>query len=90
KTIGISVWGTSTMRTGGDDLSEALALLGVQPIWDGLSRRVVDFEVLTLSALGRPRVDVTLRISGFFRDSFPNLIDLFYNAVVAVSSLDEL
>ena len=89
RTIGISVWGTSTMRTGGDDLAQALALLGVRPIWDGWSRRVVDFEVLTLSVLGRPRVDVTLRISGFFRDSFPNLINLFYNAVVAVSSLDE-
>ena len=89
KTLGMSVWGTSTMRTGGDDLAEALALLGVRPVWDGLSRRVVDFEILTLSALGRPRVDVTLRISGFFRDAFPNLIDLFYNAVVAVSSLNE-
>ncbi|MGB7444005.1 MAG: cobaltochelatase subunit CobN, partial [Coleofasciculaceae cyanobacterium] len=89
KTLGLSVWGTSTMRTGGDDLAQALALLGVQPVWDGSSRRVVDFEILSLSALGRPRVDVTLRISGFFRDAFPNLIDLFYNAVVAVASLDE-
>ncbi|HBL58258.1 MAG TPA: cobaltochelatase subunit CobN, partial [Cyanobacteria bacterium UBA8803] len=89
KTIGLSVWGTATMRTGGDDIAEALALLGVQPVWDGPSRRVVDFEILTLSALGRPRVDVTLRISGFFRDAFPNLIDLFYNAVAAVAALDE-
>ncbi|MGQ4646598.1 cobaltochelatase subunit CobN [Lyngbya aestuarii] len=90
QTLGISVWGTSTMRTGGDDLAQALALLGVRPIWDGSSRRVVDFEILPTSVLGRPRVDVTLRISGFFRDSFPNLIDLFYNAVAAVASLDEL
>ncbi|NEO37916.1 MAG: cobaltochelatase subunit CobN [Moorea sp. SIOASIH] len=89
KTLGISVWGTSTMRTGGDDISEALALLGVRPIWDGSSRRVIDFEILPVSVLQRPRVDVTLRISGFFRDSFPNLIDLFHNAVVAVASLDE-
>jgi cobaltochelatase CobN len=89
KTLGLSVWGTSTMRTGGDDVAQALALLGVQPIWDGPSRRVVDFEILTLSALGRPRVDVTLRISGFFRDGFPNLIDLFYNAVAAVAALEE-
>ncbi|WP_083305377.1 cobaltochelatase subunit CobN [Moorena producens] len=89
KTLGISVWGTSTMRTGGDDISEALALLGVRPIWDGSSRRVVDFEILPVSVLQRPRVDVTLRISGFFRDSFPNLIDLFHNAVVAVANLDE-
>jgi len=89
KTLGLSVWGTSTMRTGGDDLAEALALLGVQPVWDYPSRRVVDFEILPVSVLGRPRVDVTLRISGFFRDAFPNLIDLFDQAVIAVAALDE-
>ena len=89
RTIGLSIWGTSTMRTGGDDLAEALALIGVQPVWDGISRRVVDFEILPLSVLGRPRVDVTLRISGFFRDAFPNLIDLFDQAVAAIAQLDE-
>ncbi|HEY9606785.1 MAG TPA: cobaltochelatase subunit CobN [Allocoleopsis sp.] len=89
RTLGLSVWGTSTMRTGGDDLAEALALLGVRPVWDGPSRRVVDFEILPLSVLGRPRVDVTLRISGFFRDAFPNLIELFDQAVQAVAALDE-
>jgi cobaltochelatase CobN len=89
QTLGLSMWGTATMRTGGDDLAEALALMGVRPVWDGPSRRVVDFEVLPLSALGRPRVDVTLRISGFFRDAFPNLIDLFDQAVAAVADLAE-
>jgi cobaltochelatase CobN len=89
KTLGLSIWGTSTMRTGGDDIAQALALIGVQPVWDGVSRRVVDFEILPLSVLGRPRVDVTLRISGFFRDAFPNLIDLFDSAVKAVAALDE-
>jgi cobaltochelatase CobN len=89
KTLGLSVWGTATMRTGGDDIAEALALLGVQPVWDGAARRVVDFEILPLSIVGRPRVDVTLRISGFFRDAFPNLIALFDQAVKAVSALDE-
>ncbi|MEG4804019.1 cobaltochelatase subunit CobN [Microcoleus sp. ARI1-B5] len=89
KSLGLSVWGTSTMRTGGDDIAEALALIGVQPIWDGPSRRVVDFEILPVSVLGRPRVDVTLRISGFFRDAFANLIDLFDSAVKAVADLDE-
>jgi cobaltochelatase CobN len=89
KTLAISIWGTSTMRTGGDDVAQVLALLGVQPIWDGSSRRVVDFEILSPSALGRPRVDVTVRISGFFRDSFPNILELFYNAINAVSSLKE-
>jgi cobaltochelatase CobN len=89
KTLGLSIWGTSTMRTGGDDIAQALALIGVQPVWDGVSRRVVDFEILPLSILCRPRVDVTLRISGFFRDAFPNLIDLFDSAVKAVAALDE-
>jgi cobaltochelatase CobN len=89
QTLGLSIWGTSTMRTGGDDIAQALALIGVQPVWDGVSRRVVDFEILPVSILGRPRVDVTLRISGFFRDAFPNLIDLFDNAVKAIAALDE-
>jgi cobaltochelatase CobN len=89
QTLGLSIWGTSTMRTGGDDIAEALALLGVQPVWDGMARRVVDFEIVPLSVLGRPRVDVTLRISGFFRDAFANLIDLFDQAVAAVAQLDE-
>ncbi|MEL6350406.1 MAG: cobaltochelatase subunit CobN [Cyanobacteria bacterium J06627_28] len=89
KTLGLSMWGTSAMRTGGDDMAQALALLGVRPLWDGPSRRVIDFEILPLSLLGRPRVDVTLRISGFFRDAFPNLISLFNQAVTAVAALDE-
>jgi len=89
QTLGLSVWGTSTMRTGGDDIAEALALLGVRPVWDGMARRVIDFEILPLSVLGRPRVDVTLRISGFFRDAFPNVIDLFDRAVQAVAALSE-
>lgn len=89
QTLGLSVWGTSTMRTGGDDIAEAMALLGVRPVWDGVSRRVIDFEILPLSVIGRPRVDVTLRISGFFRDAFPNLIDLFDSAVTAVAQLEE-
>jgi cobaltochelatase CobN len=89
QTLGLSIWGTSTMRTGGDDIAQALALIGVQPVWDGVSRRVVDFEILPVSILGRPRVDITLRISGFFRDAFPNLIDLFDNAVKAVAALEE-
>ncbi|MFM7571533.1 MAG: cobaltochelatase subunit CobN, partial [Snowella sp.] len=89
KTLAISIWGTSTMRTGGDDLAQVLALLGVRPVWDGASRRVVDFEILSLGALGRPRIDVTVRISGFFRDSFPNLIQLLNSVIQAVSLLEE-
>lgn len=87
--LAISAWGTSNMRTGGDDIAQALALLGVRPTWDAGSRRVNGFEILPLSVLDRPRVDVTLRISGFFRDAFPGLIDLFDSAVRAVAALDE-
>jgi cobaltochelatase CobN len=89
KRLAITAWGTSNMRTGGDDIAQALALLGVRPTWDDASRRVVGFEILPASVLDRPRVDVTLRISGFFRDAFPNLIDLFDSAARAVAGLDE-
>ena len=87
--IGLSVWGTATMRTGGDDIAQALALLGVRPRWAPGGNRVVDFEILPLELLDRPRIDVTLRISGFFRDAFPNVIRLFDRAVRAVAELDE-
>jgi cobaltochelatase CobN len=89
RALAISAWGTSNMRTGGDDIAQAMALLGVRPTWDQASRRVTGFEILPLSILDRPRVDVTLRISGFFRDAFPNLIGLFDSAVRAVAALDE-
>ncbi|WP_236200614.1 cobaltochelatase subunit CobN [Pseudomonas pseudonitroreducens] len=87
--LGLSVWGTATMRTGGDDIAQALALLGVRPVWQAGSQRVEDFEILPISLLDRPRVDVTLRVSGFFRDAFANLIRLFDAAVQAVAALDE-
>jgi cobaltochelatase CobN len=87
--LGLSMWGTATMRTGGDDMAQALALLGVRPIWQPGSQRLERFEVVPLAELGRPRVDVTLRVSGFFRDAFSNLIRLFDDAVQAVADLDE-
>ncbi len=89
RSVALSAWGTSNMRTGGDDIAQALALMGVKPAWDAASRRVTGFEVLPVSVLGRPRVDVTLRISGFFRDAFPALIDLMASAAAAVAKLDE-
>ncbi len=88
--VALSAWGTSNMRTGGDDIAQALALMGVQPTWDTASRRVTGFEVMPASVLGRPRVDVTLRVSGFFRDAFPALIDLFDSAARAVAAVEEL
>jgi len=88
KRLAISAWGTANMRTGGDDISQALALMGVQPVWDQ-ANRVTGIEVLPIKVLGRPRVDVVFRISGFFRDSFPAQIDLLDSAVRAVSSENE-
>ncbi|GAB3438717.1 cobaltochelatase subunit CobN [Insolitispirillum peregrinum] len=88
-TLALTAWGTSNMRTGGDDIAQGLALMGVKPTWDTASRRVTGFEILPAGVLGRPRVDVTLRISGFFRDAFPALIDLFDSAARAVAALDE-
>jgi cobaltochelatase CobN len=87
--VGLVVWGTSAMRTAGDDLAEALWLLGVRPTWDEASRRVTGLEVVPLDELGRPRVDVTLRISGFFRDAFPHVVALLDEAVRTVAALDE-
>ncbi|AGI70447.1 aerobic cobaltochelatase subunit CobN [Octadecabacter arcticus 238] len=85
----VTAWGTANMRTGGDDIAQAMALMGVKPKWDAANRRVTGFEVLPEGVLGRPRVDVTLRISGFFRDAFPQLIALIDSAAKAVQALDE-
>jgi len=87
--LALSVWGTANMRTGGDDIAQALAFIGARPTWDPSSFRVSGYEIIPLAKLGRPRVDVTLRISGFFRDAFPAQIALFDKAVRAIGALDE-
>jgi cobaltochelatase CobN len=87
--IGIVVWGTANMRTHGDDIAEIFALLGVEPVWHRETRRVTSLRVIPLEELGRPRIDVTVRISGFFRDAFPQLIALIDEAVATVAALDE-
>ncbi|MFF7246312.1 cobaltochelatase subunit CobN [Embleya sp. NPDC008237] len=89
RSVGLSVWGTSAMRTSGDDIAEVLALLGVRPLWDDASRRVTGIEAISLAELGRPRVDVTVRISGFFRDAFPHVVLLLDDAVRLVAELAE-
>ncbi|MFH5210404.1 cobaltochelatase subunit CobN [Antrihabitans sp. NCIMB 15449] len=89
KSVGLSVWGTSAMRTSGDDIAEVFALLGVRPLWDDASRRVISLEAISLEELGRPRIDVTVRISGFFRDAFPHVLALLDDAVQLVAALDE-
>ena len=87
--MALSAWGTSNMRTGGDDIAQALALMGVRPTWEPGSGRVIGFEALPIDLLDRPRVDVTLRVSGFFRDAFPSQIALFDAAARAVARLEE-
>ena len=89
KALLLTAWGTANMRTGGADVAQALALMGVRPTWSQASRRLTGFEVMPLSVLGRPRVDVTLRISGFFRDAFPQQVDLVDSAARTVMALDE-
>ncbi len=87
--LAISIWGTSTMRNGGEDICQLFALMGLKPIWDGTLRRVVDVEVIPLSVLNRPRVDVTLRISGLFRDAFPQIIELIRRGQNLIGNLKE-
>ncbi|HVD52912.1 MAG TPA: cobaltochelatase subunit CobN, partial [Propionibacteriaceae bacterium] len=89
QSVGLSVWGTSAMRTSGDDIAEVFALLGVMPVWDEASRRVIGLEAIDLPELGRPRIDVTVRISGFFRDAFPHVVAMLDDAVRLVADLDE-
>ena len=89
ESVSISIWGTSAMRTHGDDVAEILALLGVRPVWLAENRRLTGVEVIPLETLGRPRIDVTTRISGFFRDAFPQLIELIDRAVATVIALEE-
>ncbi|MEU7896776.1 cobaltochelatase subunit CobN [Nonomuraea sp. NPDC049152] len=89
RSVGLSVWGTSAMRTAGDDVAEVLALLGARPVWDDASRRVTRLEPIPLGELARPRIDVTIRISGFFRDAFPHVVAMLDDAVRMIAALDE-
>jgi cobaltochelatase CobN len=89
RSVAISAWGTSNMRTGGDDIAQVLALIGAEPVWEAGTGRVTGFRIMPLAALGRPRIDVTLKISGMFRDAFPGQIDLIDSAVRAIAVLDE-
>lgn len=89
RTVGLVMWGTSAMRTAGDDVAEALYLMGVRPVWAEKSGRVEGLEVIPLEQLGRPRIDVVARISGFFRDAFINVIEMIDEAAYIVSQLDE-
>jgi cobaltochelatase CobN len=89
RSIALSAWGTSNMRTGGDDVAQALALIGARPLWEETSGRVTGFAITPLSELKRPRVDVTFRVSGLFRDAFPTQMDIIGSAVAAIALLDE-
>ncbi|MGB0439133.1 MAG: cobaltochelatase subunit CobN, partial [Paracoccaceae bacterium] len=85
----VDLWGSATMRTAGEEFAMALALIGVRPVWDDGSERVSGIEVLPIAELSRPRLDVTLRVSGLFRDVFPTLSALFAQAVRTLAARDE-
>lgn len=89
ESVGMVVFATDTMKTGGDDIAYVLWLMGLRPVWSSGGGKVTGIEVIPMSELGRPRIDVTLRISGLFRDTFPHLMDLIDQGVEMVSSLDE-
>jgi cobaltochelatase CobN len=89
RAIALSAWGTANMRTGGDDVAQALALIGARPVWEETSGRVTGFAITPLSELKRPRIDVTFRVSGLFRDAFPAQMDIIGSAVRAIAELDE-
>ncbi|HEY0582623.1 MAG TPA: cobaltochelatase subunit CobN, partial [Chloroflexota bacterium] len=89
QSVGLSIWGTSAMRTHGDDIAQVFALLGVRPVWQSESQRLTGVQVIPLAELGRPRVDVVCRISGFFRDAFPHILGILDEAVRLVTQLDE-
>src|SRR6202000_3042645 len=89
RNVMLDLWGSATMRSAGEEFAMALRLMGVTPVWDTTSDRVTGFDVITLAMLGRPRIDVSLRISGLFRDVFSTLPDLFEQAAAALASRDE-
>ena len=87
--VGFIIWATDTMKTNGDDVAYILWLMGVRPVWSRNGNGVVGLEAIPLEELGRPRIDVAVRITGLFRDAFPNLIDMIDDAVRLVAGLDE-
>lgn len=87
--IGMVLWSGPNMRSSGQDIAEFLYLLGIKPVWQKGSLRVTDLEVIPLEELKRPRIDVTARISGLFRDTLPHLAELMDNAVLMAAKLDE-
>ena len=89
RSVGIIVYGGPTMRSGGDDIAEILYLMGVKPVWHPTNGMVKGLEIIPQKDLGRPRIDVLPRISGFFRDCFPLLVQRIDEAVAMVATLDE-
>ena len=87
--VGVVIWATDTLKTGGDDVAYILWLMGIRPVWAGIGDRVTGLEIVPLEELNRPRIDVTIRISGLFRDAFPNLTEMFDEAVQMIAGLDE-
>ena len=86
RSLVLDLWGSASLRTGGEEIAQGLSLMGCRPVWDAATGRVTGIEVLPLAALGRPRIDVTFRISGLFRDMFPAQIALIDAGARAVAA----
>ncbi len=89
RSLVVNLWGSATMRTAGEDFAMALHLAGLEPLWDPASERVTGFEITPLALMDRPRTGVTLRVSGLFRDTFPELVTLFQQGCDALAARDE-
>ncbi|HEY9594745.1 MAG TPA: cobaltochelatase subunit CobN [Spirochaetia bacterium] len=86
--IAVVLWGLETSKTEGETVAAVLHYLGVRlrprrDVWNA------PLELVPLTELGRPRIDVTMQISGFFRDLFPNLVELLDRAVLLAERADE-
>ena len=87
--VGIVLWAGANMRSHGQCIAEFLYLMGLRPVWQRGSMRVIDVEIMSLDELKRPRIDVTGRISGLFRDSMPDAILWLDKAVEKIAALEE-
>lgn len=86
--MALVLWGLDNIKTQGDGVAQALWLLGVRPVRDGLNR-ATGVEPIPLERLGRPRIDVVMTVSGIFRDLFSPTVQLLDRAVRLVAQLDE-
>ncbi len=86
--IGMVLWAIDTYRADGEQIAQILYLMGARPVWTE-SGIVKGTELISLKELKRPRIDVTIRTSGIFRDTLPHLIELIDETIIKIASLNE-